>query len=85
MQFPDRGRKQLFQREKNEKTLIEKCSSPTGDGNKYTNYNRSCAFIEKCSSPTGDGNTVTGLTADSGWVIEKCSSPTGDGNCRYGI
>ena len=37
--------------------MIEKCSSPTGDGNKSNNLLAECQqLIEKCSSPTGDGN-----------------------------
>ena len=38
-------------------SLIEKCSSPTGDGNRYRAEAGSFGVrIEKCSSPTGDGN-----------------------------
>ena len=38
---------------------IEKCSSPTGDGNTLTIiFFNDSSFIEKCSSPTGDGNLV---------------------------
>ena len=37
--------------------LIEKCSSPTGDGNiDNSDSINSHDIIEKCSSPTGDGN-----------------------------
>ena len=35
---------------------IEKCSSPTGDGNLIRNIQSVKVRIEKCSSPTGDGN-----------------------------
>ena len=35
---------------------IEKCSSPTGDGNPPNRTRKQQARIEKCSSPTGDGN-----------------------------
>ena len=35
---------------------IEKCSSPTGDGNAEEKPIDIEAMIEKCSSPTGDGN-----------------------------
>ena len=36
---------------------IEKCSSPTGDGNAdWMIVWRRQRCIEKCSSPTGDGN-----------------------------
>ena len=36
---------------------IEKCSSPTGDGNKAFLISEIISLpIEKCSSPTGDGN-----------------------------
>ena len=39
---------------------IEKCSSPTGDGNLGDHSDvPSVAAIEKCSSPTGDGNGFT--------------------------
>ena len=59
--------------------VIEKCSSPIGDGNFHL-YRQSGIFqIEKCSSPIGDGKTD-----DEGYdileEIEKCSSPIGDGN-----
>ena len=38
-------------------TTIEKCSSPTGDGNlAFLAVDNLVSFIEKCSSPTGDGN-----------------------------
>ena len=36
--------------------MIEKCSSPTGDGNLPFFNNEGIQMIEKCSSPTGDGN-----------------------------
>ena len=43
--------------QKERESIIEKCSSPTGDGNDVLavaiEYRIS---IEKCSSPTGDGN-----------------------------
>ena len=39
--------------------IIEKCSSPTGDGNNYLAlHGTSIDPIEKCSSPTGDGNLI---------------------------
>ena len=60
---------------------IEKCSSPTGDGNAEEKPIDIEAMIEKCSSPTGDGNHDLFLCIiDRKQVIEKCSSPTGDGN-----
>ena len=37
---------------------IEKCSSPTGDGNQVKNVIEINVIIEKCSSPTGDGNSL---------------------------
>ena len=42
--------------------LIEKCSSPIGDGNRkmHVDFNFSIT-IEKCSSPIGDGNILTPL------------------------
>ena len=60
---------------------IEKCSSPTGDGNDIINsQSKEVKTIEKCSSPTGDGNEdVADATKDAA-KIEKCSCPTGDGN-----
>ena len=59
---------------------IEKCSSPTGDGNELVALEYLGLAIEKCSSPTGDGNELVALEY-LGLAIEKCSSPTGDGNC----
>ena len=39
---------------------IEKCSSPTGDGNPINDMHGDISFfIEKCSSPTGDGNPTS--------------------------
>ena len=59
---------------------IEKCSSPTGDGNKNPDLVIFITIIEKCSSPTGDGNQPYEICALFLMRIEKCSSPTGDGN-----
>ena len=59
---------------------IEKCSSPTGDGNKIFVSMLIVYTIEKCSSPTGDGNFCIFIVIYSILLIEKCSSPTGDGN-----
>ena len=43
---------------------IEKCSSPTGDGNHFIpSLSPGSASIEKCSSPTGDGNPLTSCHA----------------------
>ena len=43
--------------------LIEKCSSPTGDGNAdWMIVWRRQRCIEKCSSPTGDGNVLSGTS-----------------------
>ena len=39
---------------------IEKCSSPTGDGNDQQGDTGLSDCIEKCSSPTGDGNNNDG-------------------------
>ena len=63
-------------------SLIEKCSSPTGDGNEFPPTLKLLPIvIEKCSSPTGDGNCK--LFDDTlCYLIEKCSSPTGDGNTK---
>ena len=61
-------------------SVIEKCSSPTGDGNNHsTTIPAPRQPIEKCSSPTGDGNKEENSMI-IGTSIEKCSSPTGDGN-----
>ena len=60
---------------------IEKCSSPTGDGNCGSGLAlHQEQNIEKCSSPTGDGNKIPEILYLQGFPIEKCSSPTGDGN-----
>ena len=60
---------------------IEKCSSPTGDGNDEVDGRMvSEKRIEKCSSPTGDGNENSNVLRVREIHIEKCSSPTGDGN-----
>ena len=50
-----RGHRVLYYR-----VTIEKCSSPTGDGNFFFAYfvKSLIGTIEKCSSPTGDGNSV---------------------------
>ena len=82
MQFPDRGRKPGGSHEHYKRPLIEKCSSPTGDGNRVFDDVSPLSFvtIEKCSSPTGDGNTLYQCYSDHYRIIEKCSSPTGDGN-----
>ena len=59
--------------------VIEKCSSPTGDGN-----SRSCFTMFKNSLrnvvPRQGTETVSLVTFKSSMLIEKCSSPTGDGN-----
>ena len=59
--------------------IIEKCSSPIGDGNRYQITDGFLLTIEKCSSPIGDGNDAT-YTEGNNMNIEKCSSPIGDGN-----
>ena len=40
----------------NTSKIIEKCSSPIGDGNDATYTEGNNMNIEKCSSPIGDGN-----------------------------
>ena len=64
------------------KETIEKCSSPTGDGNQchHLSLVQVQLLIEKCSSPTGDGNCSFSSLCIFHFTIEKCSSPTGDGN-----
>ena len=61
---------------------IEKCSSPTGDGNASCFCLGALLSIEKCSSPTGDGNMPISSSKHPLICIEKCSSPTGDGNAK---
>ena len=60
--------------------LIEKCSSPIGDGNNRARKHSVHTTIEKCSSPIGDGNAIRGTVRGCDFKIEKCSSPIGDGN-----
>ena len=62
--------------------MIEKCSSPIGDGNSslINSIQERLKQIEKCSSPIGDGNSRLLLHSYDLIPIEKCSSPIGDGN-----
>ena len=62
--------------------VIEKCSSPIGDGNSKSVIAEATArlLIEKCSSPIGDGNLTKAFDDRALGLIEKCSSPIGDGN-----
>ena len=64
--------------------VIEKCSSPIGDGNSKSVIAEATArlLIEKCSSPIGDGNCMKLSCIGRNRFIEKCSSPIGDGNDR---
>ena len=64
--------------------MIEKCSSPIGDGNSslINSIQERLKQIEKCSSPIGDGNQFQLSLSGSHNNIEKCSSPIGDGNSR---
>ena len=45
-----------------DQSTIEKCSSPTGDGNFLIVFNAQLFQIEKCSSPTGDGNMIFSIS-----------------------
>ena len=52
--------------------IIEKCSSPTGDGNfDELLFCHSVKIIEKCSSPTGDGNLLTDLTVNRSFELRN--------------
>ena len=54
---PRQGTEIFYKLHCNRNFRIEKCSSPTGDGNKRRmKYAHDLELIEKCSSPTGDGN-----------------------------
>ena len=53
---PRQGTETSFKLKDNNELIIEKCSSPTGDGNAEEKPIDIEAMIEKCSSPTGDGN-----------------------------
>ena len=63
--------------------IIEKCSSPIGDGNGLKDIDSGQIIIEKCSSPIGDGNSVIRVLYIFAKNIEKCSSPIGDGNSIF--
>ena len=56
---PRQGTETMFSVLESYISLIEKCSSPTGDGNSLARLIdlQSALIIEKCSSPTGDGNS----------------------------
>ena len=53
---PRQGTETIFTNSFCSENWIEKCSSPTGDGNDIVFTCNSQKSIEKCSSPTGDGN-----------------------------
>ena len=55
---PRQGTETMFSVFESYISLIEKCSSPTGDGNSLARLIdlQSALIIETCSSPTGDGN-----------------------------
>ena len=61
---------------------IEKCSSPTGDGNFKADVDNAITVnkelrnvVPRQGTEIRQGKTYTMVT-----LIEKCSSPTGDGN-----
>ena len=55
---PRQGTETVHQSILCQQLLIEKCSSPTGDGNIILQSDKNRSIIEKCSSPTGDGNVI---------------------------
>ena len=61
---------------------IEKCSSPTGDGNRPENRLWLQKWWKKLRNVVPRQGTETRFLCTPGKFdfIEKCSSPTGDGN-----
>ena len=64
---------------------IEKCSSPTGDGNFKADVDNAITVnkelrnvVPRQGTEIRQGKTYTMVT-----LIEKCSSPTGDGNLPF--
>ena len=63
---------------------IEKCSSPTGDGNfDELLFCHSVKIIEKCSSPTGDGNLLTDLTVNRSFELRNVVPRQGTETCMW--
>ena len=61
---------------------IEKCSSPTGDGNFYESSFLGMYSVRLRNVVPRQGTEIILAHSDSEYSvsIEKCSSPTGDGN-----
>ena len=60
---------------------IEKCSSPTGDGNnQHVLLSLSVLTGLRNVVPRQGTETTSGVSGCNAYSIEKCSSPTGDGN-----
>ena len=64
-------------------SFIEKCSSPTGDGNSPTEHRTKIAVWIENAVPRQGTETLYSPFAPHPKFIEKCSSPTGDGNDFY--
>ena len=61
--------------------VIEKCSSPTGDGNDVGTFVwKRCHERLRNVVPRQGTETCRSLSDVVRYTIEKCSSPTGDGN-----
>ena len=63
---------------------IEKCSSPTGDGNRC-DHPAAAASLLRNAVPRQGTETHFHLLYLISKIIEKCSSPTGDGNHMEGV
>ena len=59
---------------------IEKCSSPTGDGNMIAAIEKKSTTSLRNVVPRQGTETICTMTVIDTPYIEKCSSPTGDGN-----
>ena len=63
--------------------IIEKCSSPTGDGNYFHIITIMFSVLLRNVVPRQGTETFRKVfTIVMYFVIEKCSSPTGDGNSK---
>ena len=67
--------------------IIEKCSSPTGDGNSMSMWRSTVAFdtLRNVVPRQGTETFRKVFTIVMYFVIEKCSSPTGDGNPKLSL
>ena len=59
---------------------IEKCSSPTGDGNGFFLHLSDLHNQLRNVVPRQGTETSLAISFSDAMSIEKCSSPTGDGN-----